>query len=344
MDFWAYAETLFNTITNPKGHMGDFAHASRTFVRNDFRLSPKVKFLYHVFFSFSPALAAVLPTWDRKQHTIEAGLLVKSAGLPTFTANVETKKKYNRTKNIQTGITYNPITITFHDDNQGIIGGLLEAYYRYYFMDGNYGTSSSTKAAYQRNYQDSTYKNAKRNAWVYGLHRGITDPFFNNIQISQLTRKTYTTFTLVNPLITDWNYGDVNSSPGSEINENSITVAYESVWVERGAVRDGIAPKGFGDYAHYDYIASPNSMLGGGTASLGAVLSGGVDLFNYATTGIGFNNPIAATVAGINIVRNTAKLTVDGVIEEAKELATDVLVDTIEASVSGVPNTSFPTF
>ena len=33
-------------------------------------------------------------------------MLVKRADLPKFTANVETKKKYNRVKNVQTSITY----------------------------------------------------------------------------------------------------------------------------------------------------------------------------------------------------------------------------------------------
>ena len=38
---------------NPKGNLGDFRHAARTFVDDNFRLAPKSKFLFHVFFKIN---------------------------------------------------------------------------------------------------------------------------------------------------------------------------------------------------------------------------------------------------------------------------------------------------
>jgi len=36
-----------------KGDLGDYAHASRLFLSNNYRLAPKTKFLYHVSFNLN---------------------------------------------------------------------------------------------------------------------------------------------------------------------------------------------------------------------------------------------------------------------------------------------------
>ena len=41
-----FLDNFFNASLNPKGNVGDFAHASRLYVDSAFRLAPKVKFLY----------------------------------------------------------------------------------------------------------------------------------------------------------------------------------------------------------------------------------------------------------------------------------------------------------
>lgn len=345
--FEGFFDNLLGGTLNPKGNLGDARHASRTFVKNSFRLAPKVKFLYHVAFKFSPAMQKTLSTWEQK-HKLEAGLLVKDATLPSFTANVQAKKKYNRTKQIQTGLNYNPVTINFHDDNLGIITGMLEAYYRYYFVDGNYGANP---IAYNKSFTsnnidsgDSTYKNEKRNMYGFGLHRGITDPFIISIELSQMTRHTFTTYSLVNPIITDWNHGTIDSATGSATNDNSMTVAYETVWIDRGAVdSDGAGePTGFGNLAHYDATPSPNTLVGGGSVSLGAVLSGGVDLFDYTTTGKGFSSPLAAVIGGVNLVNNIRNLSVEGVKEDIGNLISGANETFYDNTVSGLPNTQIP--
>jgi len=342
--FDGFLDNLVSGVLNPKGNLGDWRHASRTFVKNSFRLAPKVKFLYHVAFTFSPAIKKTLPTWSEKKHTLEAGLLVKASDLPSFSAQIETKKKYNRTANIQTGLTYNPINISFHDDNLGIATGLFEAYYRYYFADGNYGVDQ-LRRAYDKSWpaRDSTYLGAERNKYTFGLHNQITDPFFIDIQISQMTRHTYTTYTLVNPIVTEWKHGDVNSADGSSTNENTMTVAYETVWVDRGGTEAGAdgEPNGFGDLAHYDVTPSPITLLGGGSVSLGAVLSGAADLFEYGATGKGFSNPIAAVIAGVNLAQNIGDLTQAGINEDITNIITSGSDSVYDNVVSGLPNANF---
>ena len=85
--------------TNPKGNLGDFAHASRLFVDADMRLAPKVKFLYHV--SFFINMAALKDVGFKMKHQNEINMLVKRADLPKFTITTETLNQYNRKKIVQ---------------------------------------------------------------------------------------------------------------------------------------------------------------------------------------------------------------------------------------------------
>jgi hypothetical protein len=93
-------------------------------------------------------------------------------------------------------------------------------------------------------------------------------PFFKSITIYQLARRDWVAYTLVNPLLTSWDHGNVASS-GSEFNENTISVAYEAVHYSSGNVAND-TPAGFADQSvGYDVTPSPlgyldNAMIPGG--------------------------------------------------------------------------------
>ena len=93
--FNGFLDNLGDGLFNPKGNLGDARHASRTFVEDSFRLAPKVKFLYHVAFTFSPTALKSIPTFENR-HKLEVGLLVKSADLPKYSAVIDSRKSYNR--------------------------------------------------------------------------------------------------------------------------------------------------------------------------------------------------------------------------------------------------------
>jgi len=226
----------------------DYNHAPSLFLNNNLKFAPKVRFLYHCFFALDPSVGNVLQSLTQK-YTTEIGMLVKSADLPRYTAQVETRNKYNRKKNIQTQIQYEPINITFHDDNHGVTTALLEAYYRFYYADAWHGDQPG---AYSKLDGDNTFKGSSRHQYRYGLDNNISVPFFRNIQLSQLSRSQYTTYTLVNPIITNWQHDTVESQ-GGEFMTNTITVAYEAVHYTRGTVKTGQDgnPTGFGT-VHYD--------------------------------------------------------------------------------------------
>ena len=226
----------------------DYNHAGRLFLNNNLKFTPKVRYLYHCFFALDPSVGNVLQSLTQK-YTTEIGMLVKSADLPRYTAQVETRNKYNRKKNIQTSIQYDPINIVFHDDNHGVTTALLEAYYRFYYADAWHG---SQPGAYSKLDGDNTFKGSARHQYRYGLDNNISVPFFRNIQLSQLSRSQYTTYTLVNPIITNWQHDTVESE-GNSFMQNTITVAYEAVHYDRGSITTGEDgnPTGFGT-VHYD--------------------------------------------------------------------------------------------
>jgi len=309
--FNGFFDNLVSGVLNPKGNLADYSHASRTFVKNQFRLAPKVKFLYHVYFDINKdAVNKVLPTW-KDRHTLESGLMVKQTDLPSFTVQVETKKKYNRTKNVQTGVTYEPLSMAFHDDNLGMMTGMLEAYFRYYYTDphgtdvypwyrkqlvrnntqgsiaGVAGYTQASPAVSGPPLLDNTYKGSTANQTLHGLNSfGVRgDPFFNSIHINQMTRHTFTKFKLVNPMIESWRYGDMNYAGGGETNDLSVSFRYETVWIERGSTSAGRGlndtnPTGFGDLAHYDVTPSPLNITGGGSVSLLSNITAAGDIIN----------------------------------------------------------------
>lgn len=381
--FNGFFDNLVSGTLNPKGNLADYRHASRTFNANQFRLAPKVKFLYHVFFEFSPnTMDKILLTW-KDRHTLESGLMVKSVKLPAMEIDIETKKKYNRTKHVQTGIRYNAIDMTFHDDNLGMMTGMLEAYFKYYYADGwkdvvstfynkNFPGASSGKGAASiynpmaefeelsgaMRLGDNTYKNAAMNKTLHGLNTGFENPFFKSIQISQMTRHTYTQFQIINPILSGWDFGDASSNDNT-VNELRATFNYESVWIERGATQSGkglsgTSPKGFGNLTHYDVTPSPNSIYGGGGVSLKSIIGGAGDIINSFTGGgdgggDGLNelfdytkggvkkspNILGAIIGGANILKNVGKLSQAGIEQEVGGMINQGLGGLYDNVVSG---------
>ena len=237
---------LFNLQSET--HLRDARHANQIYTQNNFAFSPKTKYMYHVRFEPNEEVGNSA-TSNVFRFQKEIGILVKSADLPSFRASVENKQQYNRKKNVQTRVDYQDCRITFHDDNTGVTRALLEEYYRYYFVDAN-KTTNGVDGAYGA--RDKYFARVPS----YGLDNDKKNPFFKYITIYQLSRRNWVAYTLVNPLLTAWDHGGVDSS-GSEFNENTISVAYEGVQYTSGTVA-GDTPAGFADQSvGYDVTPSP---------------------------------------------------------------------------------------
>lgn len=291
----------------------DQQHAARLFVDDQFRLLPRFKFQFHVAFGINPATLQNINLVQR--HSNEINMLVKNCDLPSFTINTETLNQYNRKKNIQTTHKYNPVTITFHDDNMGLIDQLWENYYNYYYADPS---SAKDAGAYAR----TATKNFNYVKNAYGLNNGSQLSFFKYIKMYQMARHDYVEYTLHNPLITSWNHNRVGYAENTA-HEKTMGITYEAVSFKTGKVVVG-TPEGFG-LEHYDKTPSP---LKGGTIETTSPTFTSSNLSNAES----YINNISTT---INTYENTQYRPLDGII--------GIVGSSVTSSVSGVAGIVFPT-
>lgn len=271
------ADSLFGSP-----YLRDYQHGSKTFRTNSYENAPKLKFLFHTYFEFNNSVYETAPNF---------GILVKEIKLPSFTMQTEQLNQYNRKRIVQTKIKYDPIEIAFHDDNGNNTTSMWEAYYRYYYNDGskpgqvlrgNRGNNRffqegiSPVVDYNSNNIYTEAVGAEEHDW--GLSGGATDPdgvkipFFKNITVFGLNQHNFIAYTLINPLITNFSHDTYNYSEGSGIMQNRMTIDYETVVYNEGAL-DGRSPEdivtGFGDVANYDRTPSPNMSPGANGTILG---------------------------------------------------------------------------
>ena len=310
----------FQGLTNPKGNLGDWRHASRLFIDNRMQFAPHSKFLYHVGFFLTPAAQRFTGSLFKPYYENVIGMLVKSADLPGFSVNLETKNKYNRKKNVQTNIEYSPISMDFYDDNFGLTTSLLEAYYRYYYADANSATDSTE--SYGTLTGDTLYKDNKFNSARFGLDNNVPIvPFFDKIEITQLQRRRYTTFRLIRPILSSWNHDSVDYADANTPMQNSITVNYDTVTYERGGVETGSngSPTTFGQ-EKYDKVPSPLSSLGGTAGGISSIIGGADDVLSGRAGGL-----LGRGLAAANVAATASSLTGRGVLQEGVNFGTQAL-------------------
>jgi hypothetical protein len=243
---------FLNALTGRKT-LRDYTHASKTFRDGGYRLAPKHKFLFYVVFNLSPKAAAIV----KEETKREISMLVKSCDLPTYSFETTTMNQYNRHRNIQSKLNFNPVNIRLHDDMADITRNMWYAYMDYYYTDQAYENFATYR--HQDLYSD-------RIARMFGYERANQEPFFDDIRIYSIYEKKFTEYTLINPLITNFNH-DSHDHSQSDILENSMQVQYELVKYATGFIGGVGSPRGFGDL-HYDKDPSPLSPSGGGAASL----------------------------------------------------------------------------
>lgn len=333
--FTRFLGSVVNGALNPKGNMANWRHATRVFVDNNYALSPRTKFLFYVSFEVNP-WASGAAAWKAK-HGQEVGMLVKSADLPKFTFDQVVKNQYNRKKIVYKNLNYDPVNITMHDDNTGIVNAMLALYYGAYVQD-----RLLPDAAW-----DSThYRQTGKSNYRYGLDNNRADDFFYSITIYTMSRRRYNGYRLINPRIQTWSHGNLAYAESGTA-ESQMTVAYEAVQYSSGYVYAG-SPDGFGSL-HYDLVPSPLSVAGGGVATLlgdGGVLAGLEQIFGTTSGtdptagGGGFLN---TAIAAINTAQNIKNLTSDGIKGELLGvLASPGGLDAAINTVGGVVGTIFP--
>lgn len=294
----------------------DYRHASKLFVSDGYALAPQTKFLFHVYFTLNTAeIPGLRQAFSTTQDTLTIGMMVKTADLPRFSMDVDTKNQYNRKRLVQSKINYQPVNITFHDDGSDLVRSMWNAYYTYYYEDSlhqydNVGADADLSGwgdPLDFNRRD-IYDNLRNvNNWGYsgtGNASGYKPNFFKDIKIYGMNRGNFTQYTLINPLISDWQHDSFDYKDGSGTMQNTMTVQYETVKYARGKVGQAgnSNVKGFGDVATYD---NEPSMFGkaGATDSIfgaGGLLDAGVSIYDDLASG----NILGAIVTGATAYEN----------------------------------------
>lgn len=269
-------------------YLRDYRHASKTFRSNSYANAPKYKFLFHTYFNIN---AEAWP--EAPQQNL--GILVKDIKLPSYNFQVDIKNQYNRKRLIQTKIKYEPIQVTFHDDNLNSVNKMWYAYYTYYYKDankpnvkfagnrgsgrGNNGVSNSTQSTMADfNVRDMYTDDLQGNVdWGYIGESAGPDPtkkvpFFQNITVFGFNQHNFTAYTLINPIVTSFGHDSYNYAEGGGVMQNTMSLDYETVVYNEGAI-DGRSPgdivTGFGNEANYDLTDSPINKPGARATILG---------------------------------------------------------------------------
>ena len=298
--------------------LSDYQHASRMYVANTYARAPKVGFLYFVQFNLNKN-ALIDPTWASSQKYIDdVGLLVKRMDLPKFNIATETLNQYNRKTVVQTKLTYGNVSVEFHDDNSDITTNLWKNYYKFHFVDGQYGQSKEHPAEYE----DTKYGTTD---YRYGLRTNNVSqtPFFKSIDVYILHQQRFTQMTLINPKVVSWEHDSVNQDEGNKIMSSKMTLAYEDVVYKQGKIKKN---EGSGAFTakYYDKTPSPLSVGGLGTNTLfgaGGALAGANSVLNSVSEG----NLLGAFIQAKTLSKNVQALTKSGLKQEGYSILGGVL-------------------
>ena len=246
----------------------DRQHASRLYVANNYALSPKYNWLYHVYFELNDELSSI----RGQDKLIEHGMLAKSVDLPSFNIATKTLNNYNRPSIVQTKLGYNAININFHDDSSDVVRNLWYDYYTYYYRDADIGYDGPSGGINPVMFARSKYVTGENRETLnrfgytprkYGMAND--NQYIKAIRIYSLHQKRFSEYTLVNPFISAFAHGSHNNGENG-ILEHTMTVNFETVLYASGYVTANTV-RGFADL-HYDKSASPLTALGGGTNSI----------------------------------------------------------------------------
>ena len=349
-----------------KGFIGDnglrdYTHASKTFRTNGYELAPRLKFLFHTYFTLNTQIPGVQELLDNGDAA-SIGLSVKTIDLPSYQISVDTLNQYNRKRLVQTKIEYQPVQITFNDDGGDLIRNLWYNYLNYYYkdsankyegvanIDGTSGHLQTTPAGFSYNTSDLYSNDRFVNDWGYAgeaYSDGTSSPggkpqFFKDIKIYGMNQHKFAAYVLINPMITDWRHDTYDYSQGNGTMTHTVTIRYETVKYYSGAIgasRPDTNVNGFGDPAHYDQVRSSLAREGSQATFLGqgGLLDAGVGIYDDLLSG----NPIGAIQKALNVNATLKKTSISNIIKnDAKAVKQDILRNSLPGAVRNAANSA----
>lgn len=276
---------FFNSFLQQLGtgdQIKDYQHAARLFIDGVYRLAPKYQSLYHVFIDVNTAVANL-----SRENQIEVGMLAKSITLPKFNVQKKILNAYNRKNIVQERVSYDPVTLTFHDDSADVVRQFWYGYFSYYYRDSDHQLSVYS--------QDHKYRQRQEQDWGFTPQNAKSINYISSIRIYSLHQKSFTSYILINPTISDFQHGTHTAGEFAPM-EHSMTIDYEAVQYEAGPVNNNTV-LGFSEI-HYDNSPSPLSAIGGGTRSIlgpGGLVQGAGDVITNLQNG----NFVGAALGGL---------------------------------------------
>jgi|688.fasta_scaffold191219_2 hypothetical protein len=341
-------------------YLRDYTHASKTFRTNSYQYSPKFKFLFHVYFDINKEYISAVQSFPEDSNF---GLTVKNIQLPKYTFDTTIMNQYNRKRVVQTKINYDPVNISFHDDNGNLLRRLWYTYYTYYYKD------ATQSEPFGENRQDSHARKFDMNRrniydpdmggnddWGYigessgdqktpiAASLGISKaPFFKAINIYGFNQHNFVLYRLINPMIENFSHDTYDYSQGNGVMENQMTLQYETVKYYEGAI-DGRSPdaivKGFGSDATYDRTLSPIARPGSQATILGqgGLVDAAGGILEDLESG-NFRGAIQKAGASYNTFKNPQTL-----LNAARSEITGIANDAITNRPNSSARSYFPTF
>lgn len=390
MSFTGFLKGVISGALNDD-YLRDYQHASRTFRSGNYALLPKFKNQWHICFDLNTEVVDLITKarTDQKQGK-DSGLrwgsgnfstelaqtnlsvLCKSVKLPSYKFDVKKYNQYNRQVIGINKISYDPVSLEFHDDSLNVVRNVWDAYYTYYIQDARYRKMSSIsnqglKIPKEWQQESNTYSSLY--TVDYPKHWGLDTvnsktadgevldrvvPFFDSIKIYHFSRPVdalgtdedtyphYAEYTLVNPIITSFEH-DTLEYASSETTKNSMSIDYETVLYAQGKLDDNFTEIASFKRVHDLYRDKSKSPLSQPQANiLGA---GGL----VATIGgLRGQNPLQAALTigkTVNSWKNAGGITglVNSASQEAKTILNQSMTQIQQNSQTGTQKISVPT-
>jgi hypothetical protein len=241
------------SITSSQDKMFDRNTASQIFVANNYGLSPKYGWLFHVAFDLNPEISRV-----SNDDLLRMGFVVKSAGLPKFSVETKVLNAYNRVDVVQSKVKYDTITIKFHDDNLDVIRKFWYDYYSYYYRDADWNLNIYAASSKYNERQNQSWGYSPRQ---YPASSPATQQYLSAIRVYSLHNGRFAEYTMINPTITSFQHGEHSQGGEAGTLENSMTIQYQAVKYQYGDITEDTVT-GFATLS-YDKRVSPMATPNG---------------------------------------------------------------------------------
>lgn len=203
--------------------LGDSHAATNNFGMSgsQFANVPKNKFLFWMKFYRPEAQGGT--DWSRG-----VGFAVKNIDRPRVTFDQQTLNQYNRKRIVQTGHSFEPLQVKFHDTVAPDLRNMFVEYYQYYYGDSKiFGAGSSGATVYDV----VTGEAFELGKWGFlpPLEAQNYGYFFSHISVYQFYNGLMERFDLINPKISSFNPDDFDYSVGAVTNEIQVSIDFEGV-------------------------------------------------------------------------------------------------------------------